>query len=131
MTEKPLHVRVALALGWRLAVHPCLKYGDWWWEPGQEDAATSDDALPRYDTDWSATGPLIERFKVCLDAPARLCDAPDKHDCLKWKAGENSANDDALELTGDTPLLATCNLILALSEAGKLQPQEPEIARNP
>ncbi len=73
------------------------------------------DSPPRYDADWSATGPLIERLQITL-----------WNDCGQWQAGNldsadyeghwlNDAND------GDTPLIAVCHLILALHAAGKLE----------
>lgn len=44
MSEKPLHVQVAEALGW-----------------------TETFGYPkRFDTDWAVTGPLIERFRLSL-----------------------------------------------------------------
>jgi hypothetical protein len=104
--EKPLHVQVAEALGWRVLGIATPRWSD------GVDRYTGHDptgvfalAVPRYDTDWSATSPLIERLGLvlyCSDRP--WADAP----------GQNVSAD------GETPLIAVCNLILALKEAGKL-----------
>jgi hypothetical protein len=57
--EKPLHVKVAEVLGWidcyiengvHLGRPPIPNYGHF--------------AVPNYDTDWSATGPLIEKYAL-------------------------------------------------------------------
>jgi len=106
--DKPLHVRVAEALGVRRPVDMCL------FAPGSVDSYAD---VPRYDTDWSATGPLIERFKFWL--------VWDEHPQL-WTAhwGQFRAAEHGGEWDGEaedaTPLLAVCALILALAEAGKL-----------
>jgi len=115
---KPLHVRVAEALGWSTP----RSIGNWM-IPGEPDnyvgrppsnvliGSSGYAAIPRYDTDWSATGPLIERLRLDLqhgwdpDEPA-------------WTAYAEKLS--TMEAYGSTPLLAVCNLILALSAAGKL-----------
>lgn len=55
--ERPLHVKVAEALGWT-ACHQRHPGGDTWcgWRAG---AINLPDDIPRYDTDWAATGPII------------------------------------------------------------------------
>ena len=121
MTEKPLHVQVAEALGWTdiscAGPKPILslpgKGASLWGglPPGFDprDAFFRGDAvlsgIPRYDTDWSATGPLIERLGIAT-----------------WPQSEGWAAELRLEdrATGPTPLIAVCNLILALHAAGKL-----------
>jgi hypothetical protein len=70
---------------------------------------------PRYDTDWSATGPEIERFK--LDVWHVPADMPIPGMSLRWRATCERAEGSE---EGDTPLIAICNLILALHAAGKL-----------
>lgn len=73
MTDKPLHVRVAEALGCivrELAPVPgwCeINERDEQWVcrcPGSPHAANCCTAVVRYDKDWAATGPLIHRFKL-------------------------------------------------------------------
>lgn len=112
MSEKPLNVRVAEALG-------CEPIEDDGYEPHRFycgcDPLThaTPGELPRlvrYDTDWSATGPLIERYGIDL---TKLLGSH----C--WLAeGQPDGWLDSAE--GPTPLLAVCNLILALHAAGKL-----------
>lgn len=107
---KPLHVRVAEALGWGLTAD-----GASWISPppseGRYDAAACGDSIPpRYDTDWSATGPLIEKCKMWI-APF------DDRGYGHWTA--KTATQDMPE-GHPTILLAVCHLILALKEAGKL-----------
>src|SRR5687767_11117948 len=129
MSDKPLHVRVAEALGWTSAHyrtegdHSC---GDimipdpermrWKGLEPKEMliGAAGCKLIPRYDTDWAATGPLIERFRIDVDSDAgwiaRMSIDSELHDGRRDVRGKR----------GDTPLLAACNLILALSSAGKL-----------
>lgn len=110
MSEKPLHVRVAEALGQDLArehkwdkapegYRGCVLCGATasWQEDYREPCVTE------YDIDWSATGPLIERFGIRL-YPG-------------WAAGISDGQPSGWY---DTPLLAVCHLILALHAAGKL-----------
>jgi hypothetical protein len=122
MSDKPLHVRVAEALGWT----DCLPFEAWgvvdpehWvgtppgWTYTVADIGKSTEP-PRYDTDWSATGPLIERLGIHIEPDA--CHEPE------WLAfvlhGDEQFS--VSEATQPTPLLAVCHCILALKEAGKL-----------
>jgi hypothetical protein len=101
---RPLHVRVAEALG--------MKPADMNLFPAGYVDSYAD--IPRYDTDWSATGPLIEKYGICLDK------GPD------WAAFPREPfifSDDVERpcvVHAATPLIAVCFLILALKEAGKL-----------
>jgi hypothetical protein len=126
--EKPLHVRVAEALGTLHVLGPSIGKT----EDGRDirrctlhetetfayDFVTDHDGRVlalHYDTDWSATGPLIERYS--LDLYRKAGDAP-------WSAGVWIPNDNPKEhlvAAGETPLLAVCNLILALAAGGKLK----------
>jgi len=111
---KPLHVKVAEALGWTdiEATHPkedsSVVSGWLGVSPDEETCAM----LPRYDTDWSATGPLVEKYRM-------------------WVFPDNAAKEFYWEATcepgpegfsgeGPTPLVAVCELVLALKEVGKL-----------
>ena len=85
--------------------------------------------IPRYDTDWSATGPLIEKYGITLfeyhgdftafwHSPKKVCPT-----C----ANETSEDIEYPKAFSDTQrprpmpaLTAVCHLILALKEAGKL-----------
>jgi hypothetical protein len=67
-----------------------------------------------YDTDWSAAGPLIERYQMVVTpnggGDGESAWAAHMHE-TKWRYWTGF---------GATPLIAICNLILALSAAGKL-----------
>src|SRR3972149_10154355 len=106
MTEKPLHVQVAEALGWTecqpssgVDLIDCV---------GTSPAIGPGVDVPRYDTDWSATGPLIEKYGI-----------ETKPNGAFWQAWVDEPAMGGAEV-GPTPLLAVCNLILALKAAGKL-----------
>jgi hypothetical protein len=96
VSEKPLHVRVAEAIGWT-EVHDTggssMVAGEpnyWRGRPPGERLVIPRQAwpvVPRYDADWAATGPLIERFNLSL-----------------------------LRNTEDPPLIEVCRRILALKE---------------
>ena len=96
---KPLHVQVAEALG------GCVEYHaeEWWWHSKPITKPWPKVPIPQFDTDWSATGPLIERYRIDLE------NGPG------WSAYACGITKDA-----DTPLLAVCHLIIALGKAGKL-----------
>lgn len=64
---------------------------------------------PRYDTDWSATGPLIERLRIDIV----------NHETF-WTAVKGGADGGPhRKRDGDTALLAVCNLLLAHPEITK------------
>lgn len=119
---EPLHVQVAEALGCK----PDFYDGRWWCHCG--DSVTRvpvhgyafDCGLRHYDTQWSAAGPLVEKYVTTLVRD----DVPD---C--WIAYSDEMWDDTTEkhdagcdiaARGATALEAVCRLILALKEAGKL-----------
>ena len=124
MSEKPLRVQVAEALGCKLVdnrvfwecacpydekqgryVHGSLANGP--------DGLEQDPEIARYDTDWSATGPLIEKYGLVVGP---RCDI----DRFVWAA---SAPGSTFSVpSAATPLLAVCNLILLLAKEGKLSP---------
>jgi hypothetical protein len=130
LSEKPLHVRVAEALGWT-GIKP-------WPEAMSADALGGHppgeprgwNHVPRYDTDWSAAGPLIERFSLSVHPDLSLTGEPRN----QWSAtrlvaaGEVHESEDffhvmsASVIAGDgvTPLEAVCRAVLALHAAGKL-----------
>jgi len=113
--EKPLHVRVAEALGWTAisACRHCEDCNDWLGSHPEDYRSLGVVVyIPNYDTDWSATGPLIERYGVALTPPGVL-DAPG------WAASIPQDRHAAFVTKQPTPLLAVCHLILALA-AGKL-----------
>lgn len=118
---KPLHVRVAEALGWtQIGPGNTMNMGD----PGIGYPPTTPivghkEPIPRYDTDWSATGPLIERMFIRVFPSDAGMDA---HSELGWRAAHGGW---ASGMWGKTPLIAVCNLILALHAAGKLEATSP------
>lgn len=134
--EKPLHVRVAEALGME-----CVPRGG---APGMMSYVYIDARLqylegncPRYDTDWSATGPLVERFGIStamVTGPpeSMMFGAPDSDRIalkeLRWhawvKASTASVAGDApteYHAWSRTPLIAACEVILSAASDGKLE----------
>ena len=104
--EKPLYVQVAEVLGRRC--EPCSGTGgcsDWSEVPSTDwNGECQNIHVPRYDTDWSATGPLIERVGVSVEVAD----------------GEWIALVAPFAAAGPTPCVAVCKLIIALGEAGML-----------
>lgn len=135
--EKPLHIRVAEALGWRRIARPAHwrcdgEFG--WVAPGlkyEEDQASCNrcqsENPPRYDTSWEVIGPLIERYGITVtDSGVGFVAARGKACATILDNGEGDIGllfDECGE--GETYLIAVCNLILALRAAGKL-PKEPQ-----
>jgi len=124
MSEKPLHARVAEALGCKPLEKlnlPSRTETIWTCEcPDSIHGTLYDDAeeqwhsgiVARYDLEWSATGPLIERFGIALRENGVRC----------WSVWSERTDTPVEEevAEGETPLIAVCHLILALSKAGKL-----------
>jgi len=112
MTEKPLHVQVAEALGWTdCQLEPSglwVGRGHPWHGPVE---------LKRYDTDWSATGPLIEKYELALGQTGMEDPKPT---WVAWWPGSCDVDTCSVDAPADTPLLAACHLLLALKAAGKL-----------
>lgn len=149
MSESPLHVQVAEALGWTNLALVCPDGG---WEPdgnwggidplyvlslkGKGDILAKDAKLicpwpaevkrwpcdlgdaplrwawievPRFDTDWSATGPLIEKYGITVSKSSvnNLWTARQAESVADWGIAT-------------TPLAAVCSLILRLAKEGKL-----------
>jgi hypothetical protein len=110
--SKPLHVQVAEALGYEVGY------------VGLEQRITKAVSpmemvlgpVPRYDTDWAATGPLIEKYGISVRLSPFPTDA-----ALPWVAWAGATDvTGRLRERGPTPLIAVCNLILLLKESGKL-----------
>jgi hypothetical protein len=113
LSEKPLHVRVAEALGWThvyeaavMGLFSTALASDRAWIGTPPEGGAG---LPvyRYDTDWSATGPLIERYGIDLTLYP-------KH----WTASGHPERGGTLSCPGDTPLLAVCELIVTAKGSG-------------
>lgn len=134
MTEKPLHVRVAEALGWKNVADVTRAVGlgqsMWLGEPppgdmagtlyvahvdqGERSLTIGSGSVPRYDTDWSATGPLIEKYGICLTWWA------ERGRIVRWDASDNIPEQSQHLESGPTPLVAVCNLLLTLAQNGSL-----------
>lgn len=127
MSEKPLHVLVAEALGWQ-DIERCGDIAAPWasgydgrppgavpiiGHQGEERAK-----VPRYDLEWSATGPLIEQLAIHLQPEVET--EPGR----TWGAyyAPDGGGEYVADQGGPTPLIAICNLILAVHADGRLTP---------
>lgn len=106
--EKPLHVQVAEALGWIGVAQ--VGSAEWAGFLGEIPGRVS-----RYDTDWSVTGPLIEKYGISLQPEYFMTDPPKLTGYRAIQALTGTVG------YGVTALEAVCNLILALAAAGKLK----------
>jgi hypothetical protein len=107
MSEKPLHVRVAEALGYEPASHPNLAPGEWWVMPDHDpDGSGYTCELPRYDTDWSAIGPEVKRLGIHIIPEGR-----------KWVALKELPQG-AMVAFAHEPQEAAAKLIVDLKESG-------------
>jgi hypothetical protein len=127
VSDKPLHVKVAEALGLRPKMVRVRESADlfvevysdnrYWLVDGQHSAQElAALAPPRYDKDWSVTGPLIERLRLALWCVEGMFGG-----ASEWRT---NGVDEKLQLEGSvvgpTALEAVCRYILAMREAGKL-----------
>lgn len=131
MPEKPIHVRVAEALGCEPKPYQfgevVLDYAfdpiDNWWCHCEHShgllSATWHRQIPRYDRDWSAIGPLIEKYGIatmrCPQGRLALLDLRYGHDYPNVDGDSLYCIDEygLRGYIGSTLLLAVCNLILA------------------
>lgn len=120
MADKPLHVQVAEVMGWTSCHFAPNGNRTGWggtdepaWVGTQPDSPMVNVEVPHYDTDWSATGPLIEKYAVSV------CPASKAWWSASWPGSED-INQTNFSSYGPTPLIALCNLILALHKAGGL-----------
>jgi hypothetical protein len=124
--EMPLHVRVAEALGCEVRrIRP--EFGTGWScgcpmdsderKPHGQGGTTGAWLIARYDTDWSATGPLIDKYGIALHIEEDESSRP-----RRWIADYTSPMSDPAGVScntyGATALEAICNVILAVAEAG-------------
>lgn len=139
-----LHVRVAAALGWtglHWKLHetcPCCGFrGDITLPtlPGEErwgGRAPGDDrvgvgachaTVPFYHSDWSVTGPLIERYRIAIYFPLDLRN-PRAADAapiaVAVEPDEARPEHERMHWCGRTPLEAVCGLVVWLHEQGRL-----------
>lgn len=111
--EEPLHVDVARSLGWvELCTHDWQGKTQWFGKasPAQDWRVQ----IPRFDTDWSAAGSLIERYVRDLSI------SDNRKPAMRWFAGGwDKERDRPFAGFGATPLEAVCHLVIALLAAGK------------
>jgi hypothetical protein len=132
--EKPLYVQVAEALGWWDLEQDkgCILLPgaspEWrGYEPGSPPVIGRKTIVPRFSTEWSAAGPYIERLGIgCAPSPYPTSYSIDGHrgsEIAYWPRGGYDSTHECWEWedVGETRLIAVCNLILALHEAGKLK----------
>lgn len=123
---KPLHVQVAEALGHRVHFDAGLgQYQGWICGdcPEPKDGRlhqSGDRNIDAYDTDWSVTGPLIEKYRIelmpCVEG--RNCSVGEDHS-ETWEATK-VIDATPYDTTEPTPLKAVCKLIVLLGEKGLL-----------
>lgn len=77
--------------------------------------------IPSYDTDWSATGPLITKHRIYLLPHTGYSWNPDIPPD-GWIAQRHQDEGDECWGHGSDPLLAVCSLILAAKRQGKTWP---------
>jgi hypothetical protein len=122
---KPLHVQVAEALGWLDLKVPNGMWPDefWGFHPEWAPIIGQRVPVPDYTTDWSATGPLIEKYGISIELSGGYggCRTPACESCLNWTAQIDGPE----EGIATSPLIAICRLILALKAAGKLDSVQP------
>jgi hypothetical protein len=142
--KRPLHVRTAEALGWvrlvdtggglMLPGEPTMWLGlapSWWNDCGAYVLSVDQNtktltfgsgSVPRFDTDWSAGGRLIERFSIGWDRCVKLMSPPLQGD--NWIAvvvGVDAERPLKTHGDGDSPLKAMCELIIRLKERDRLR----------
>lgn len=123
MSEKPLSIQVAEALGWT-QMEPEGQPQDWFGKPPDWDKSRLPGFrhhVPDYTTNWHETGPLIAKNGIKLYVSRYLGPDPIEWGALhpgdRYRVAENTT----LKGIGSTPLIAVCHLILAMKEAGKFK----------
>jgi hypothetical protein len=119
VSQRPLHVQVAEAIGCKpVPPKPGWETEAELWRcnchngPHEDMGAEQPGALKRYDRNWSATGPLIEKYGIGVEVL-------DDNSWMVWC----EMDDISMDIHGDvgnSVLVAICRLILALGKAGKL-----------
>jgi hypothetical protein len=127
-SERPLHVLVAEALGWiecrvadypRPTLVPDTHWPIWHGRPSEghwplwmsraewEREPNSRPEVPHYELSWEETGPLIDKYAQFV-----------RHDEYGWVVYHGK--DGQTIGIGETLLIATCRLVLAMKELGEL-----------
>lgn len=133
--DKPLHVQVAEALGCKPCMMPDPHGTPAWlclcedehrpiYRPHGQDGNAD---LLRYDTDWSVTGPLIEKYRIAMRPTCDPKDFPEEERAsaaTSWDAflehGYYRNTKPSEYVVGVTPLIAVCNLLLILAKEERL-----------
>lgn len=127
--EKPLHVRVAEALGWTM-MQPggVLLTGAYVGYPPTHQIVGQRAQVPWFDRDWNATGPLIEQYGIELSFNGERWFATGHHPwdkdlgrepaCMHIgrRAGFAPCADES-----EKPLESVCKAILAMKDAGLIE----------
>ena len=122
-STKPLHVQVAEALG-EIYYRPCELMPESCagvYIPRDGDGR----CVPCYDTDWSATGPLLEKYRISTGKynPWFLGGkyyAVQRAEFASEEEALANMGPETHEATGNSTLEAVCQLLLQLHKAGKL-----------
>jgi hypothetical protein len=155
MSEKPIHVQVAEALGWKVRLskhgHFIVTHGEGAEVPGhqceeaygyrnpnalydsytgkklpaREDWWNDCSHVPIFHEDWSVVGPLIQKYGINLER-AQACRA-DGGPYAAWRWALPVDKLPPVKHWGDTPQLAVCNFILAFSAVGTLATPQDEL----
>ena len=118
---RPLHVRTAEALGWTDCESQYAGSYFWYGVPWSESVHGKKVLVPRFPEDWRETGPLIQTYGIQLLQSVKISDPPERGS--QWYAtlwNHNLPGEANMIGMGETALVAVCNLILALTGAGKL-----------
>ena len=116
--ESPLHVRVAEILGWvGISKDGFGAHAPW---SGAATPGCMREWIPRYDLDWRESGRLIDRYDIEVGPTYSGMGSA----LPRWTAavGCRDERDGEEFARGETPLIAVCNLLLALAKEGKLKP---------
>jgi hypothetical protein len=105
----PLHVLVANAIGWtELRHYDDLTVPGWYGRfPGAEPGIKTD--VPRYDSSFCSTGPLMERFKIGV-----------MWDHGQWIAHYSTTEGHDQYQGGETPSQAVSRMVVHLHKKGLL-----------
>ncbi len=136
--DKPLHVKMAIALGcepkWSevYKAYNCV-CKDYTHAAQDEYAWDGWYSVIRYDLDWSATGPLVEKYKIKLCNGMAILPTmkqiqnlePIPHPKVWWAETNFDEWGDPFphwedRVVAATALEAICNLIVKLGQEGKL-----------
>ena len=128
MSDKPLHVQVAEALGWT----NCYDRGDGLYLGSNPIRPEISEEIPRFDKSWCSTGPLIARNFICISGTHDYTTQMWWAETEKYvgrhpgRTDTTEGSDFACTASGflSDPyiaLVAVCRLIVKLHSEGKLK----------